>query len=141
MLVDIEHGLKDTDKMMLRLLRTEAVPHQLIVCKIDKILLPSPKSRAKPSLDRLPAVTKRMAELVAEAAEHGGPSLLRDPLGCSTTFAYPKATGALMGVEDIRAAVLAATGLNSDFQGVFKRRPDFLAEDLQLPAGGSAASA
>ena len=45
-LVDAEHGLKDSDKDLLLHFRQHAIPYQLVLNKVDK-LLPEPRGKAK----------------------------------------------------------------------------------------------
>ncbi|KAK2739732.1 hypothetical protein FQN55_009322 [Onygenales sp. PD_40] len=49
-LIDSLHGIKSTDAALLSLLRESAIPHQIILSKVDSILLSSsPTTKPKPS--------------------------------------------------------------------------------------------
>jgi len=125
LLIDAEHGPKDTDRQLVSLLRGNGVAHEVVVSKIDKLLLPSARSGAvamSRNLGRLQAlyadVRRRLYD--REDLTHGGGGgggVLPDMLTCSAERAWPPGSGCKIGIDNLRWAVLTATGLDCDVDG------------------------
>ena len=126
MLVDALHGLKRSDIELLSLFRQNAVSHQVILSKADRILFGS----HRPSVTRIernsPELSRICQQLRGEIQPgHGdGPEALGEILAFS---AEVKLEGKELGIDNVRWAVLAATGL-----GKAKRKllPSELSTDI-----------
>ena len=118
MLVDALHGLKPSDIELLTLLRQSAVSHQVILSKADRVLF----QKHRPSLARMELnspVLNRTLEMMRGKIQPGlgdGPEALGEILACSAEAKLE--TGPKLGINNVRWAVLAATGLNEA-----KRKP------------------
>lgn len=120
LLIDAEHGPKATDRQIAALLRSNGIAHEIVLSKIDKLLLPSGKSGA-------PAMERNLARLPALFADvhgrlYGDEDLRRgaamaDLLTCSSERDWPLGSGRKIGVDNLRWAVLAAAGLDCDADG------------------------
>lgn len=104
------------------MLRGNGVAYEVVVSKIDKILLPSAKSGAvamSRNLGRLPAlyedIRRRLYDREELARASGG--VLPDMLTCSAERAWPQGSGCKIGIDNLRWAVLTATGLDCDVDG------------------------
>ena len=96
MLVDALHGLKRSDEEILSLFRQNAISHQIILSKVDRILFPrSPPSRAR--IERNYPELKRICEQLKGKIV--------------TCCAEATLEGKKLGINGVRWAVLAATGL------------------------------
>lgn len=110
LLVDASHGLKRSDEELLSLFRQNAISHQVILSKIDRVLFP----KHRPSVARMeqnsPALNRTCQELRGkiQPGNGDGPEALGEILTCS---AEVKLEGNKLGIKNIRWAVLAATGL------------------------------
>ena len=118
LLVDALHGLKSSDIELLTLLRQSAVSHQVILSKADRVLF----QKHRPSLARMEQnfpVLNRTLEMIRGKIQPGlrdGPEALGEILACSAEAKLE--TGLKLGINNVRWAVLAATGLNEA-----KRKP------------------
>lgn len=111
LLVDATHGLKRTDREVLSEFRKYAIPHQVILSKVDRLLF----KKADPSV----ALLKRNSPLLdayvgalKQQIQPGlgdGPEALGEVLTCSATKTL---NGKKLGINNVRWAVLAATGLS-----------------------------
>ena len=110
LLVDALHGLKRSDEELLSLFRQHAVSHQIILSKVDRILFP----RGNPSAARLERnlpELERVCENLITKVQPGirdGPEALGEIVTCSSEVAI---SGSKLGLNNVRWAVLAATGL------------------------------
>ena len=113
MLVDPLHGLKRSDEEILSLFRQNSVSHQIILSKVDRVLF----KETKPSLGRKERNLQLLDDIVDELKpmvqpEKGdGPGALGEIVTCS---AEKTVNGVKMGINNVRWAVLAATGLHED---------------------------
>ena len=111
MLVDPKHGLKRSDGELISFLRKNAVSHQIIMAKVDRILF----GKHRPSKARMeknsPDLNRIFEELRGklQPGNGDGPEALGEILACS---AEAKLEGQKLGINNIRWAVLAATGLS-----------------------------
>lgn len=115
LLVDVRHGLKSSDEVLLAELRRNAVSHQIILSKVDKILIPGPKT---PSRSRLYENARKLDEIYKnirakiQPGRSDGPEALGEIISCSAEKSLGR--GRRPGINQIRWAILAATGLNQE---------------------------
>ena len=110
LLVDALHGLKPSDEEILSLFRQNAISHQIILSKVDRILF----AKSRPSLARMernaPELGRICQDLRCEIqpGKGDGPEALGEIVTCS---AEANLEGKKLGINNVRWAVLAATGL------------------------------
>ncbi|MCJ1284437.1 hypothetical protein MMC26_003769 [Xylographa opegraphella] len=120
LLVDPLHGLKQSDETILALFRHNSIPHQVVLSKVDRILLPSSKSRsiseeklAKHAIELQHIVEKIRTQI---QPKNDGPPALGEILTCSADNERWKVLSSepkgRLGISALRWAVLAATGLH-----------------------------
>ena len=113
LLVDALHGLKRSDEELLSLFRQHAISHQIILSKVDRILFP--KGTPSPArLERnLPELERICEELRIEVQPgiRDGPEALGEIVTCSSETVI---SGSKLGINNVRWAVLAATGLSEE---------------------------
>lgn len=113
LLVDAMHGLKASDKEVLHMFRQNAVPHQVLLSKVDRIL--DPKRNTAISEKKLFERAKRLEEQVKEIREiiqpkhNDGAAALGEIICFSTMNMLLSSKN--VGINHIRWAILAATGL------------------------------
>ncbi|PGH28631.1 ribosome biogenesis GTP-binding protein YsxC [[Emmonsia] crescens] len=127
-LIDSHHGIKPADAAILSLLRSSAVPHQIILSKADSVLIKRGTSKGTRGLRRARIEELRLfAENIREKVQpvrnvgRGGGTELGIPalgeiLACSTRF---KNLGerAYLGIDAIRWSILRAAGLGVEGGG------------------------
>ena len=112
MLVDALDGPKPSDLELLILLRQNAVSHQVILSKADRVLF----GKHPPSLGRmllnLPVLSRTFERMRSKAQPRcrDGPEALGEILACSAKAKLENSQK--LGIDNLRWAVLAATGLN-----------------------------
>ncbi|KAI9683834.1 MAG: hypothetical protein M1829_004168 [Trizodia sp. TS-e1964] len=111
LMVDGAHGLKDSDGRTLELLRSWAVPHQVVVAKADRVLWPG-RGRGRMDERALAGVLEGVRRVV-EGGARLGPGGLGEVLACSAGASGERR----VGISEIRWAILAATGLECDAAG------------------------
>ena len=113
------HGLKNSDKALLEGFRQSGVPHQVLLSKVDRVL-PHPSSaltnakiqKAEEALQQnLDGLRKKV-----QPGEGDGPEALGEIIGSSA--AKTKKKGHFLGINNIRWAVLVATGLDQKRQSL-----------------------
>ncbi|KAL8710396.1 MAG: hypothetical protein Q9220_004997 [cf. Caloplaca sp. 1 TL-2023] len=108
------HGVKSSDEALLQALRENAISHQIILSKVDRVLY-NTKGRA-PSPSMLLKKTTHLQSLFQslrdrlDAMDVTGPKPLGEILACSTMPLREKVKDA--GINNLRWSILAATGLN-----------------------------
>ncbi|RDW65866.1 translation initiation/elongation factor MRX8 [Aspergillus mulundensis] len=117
LLIDSEHGIKPTDAAILSLFRKYAIPHQIILSKVDKLLV---KKKSKPTsvpsatkLAALRATLEKLRPVVqpdARTARIDGPGALGELLTCSADT--PLGEGRFLGISAVRWAIISAAGLD-----------------------------
>lgn len=113
LLVDALHGLKRSDEEILSLFRQNAISHQIILSKVDRILFPKSRpsiarmERNSPELDRICENLKGKIQ----PGNGDGPEALGEIVTCS---AEATLEGKKLGINNVRWAVLAATGLGEE---------------------------
>ncbi len=114
LLVDALHGLKSSDEQLLALFRQNAIPHQVILSKVDRIVWPGPKLPTAAKLEGRALELRSIVEHVrgkVQPTNNNGPGALGEILTCSAEKSLEH--GKKLGINSIRWAVLVATGLGS----------------------------
>lgn len=115
MLIDARHGLKESDEVLLTELRRNAVSHQIILSKVDRILMPGPKmpsgSRLHNNMRKLDEIYQKIRAQI-QPGKRDGPEALGEIISCSTVKSFPQ--GRKAGINQVRWAILAATGLDME---------------------------
>jgi len=118
-LIDGEHGVKRSDIELLEILRFNGITHQIVLSKIDKVLLPSGKATIDAmnrNLGKLQGIFEEVKRKIM-AKERRGVAALNDMLTTSAEVDVPFASGNKLGVDVLRWEVLSAAGLASDPTG------------------------
>ena len=92
--------------------RQNAIPHQIILSKVDRVLLPGSKIPSQAKLDKYSVDLEKLVEIVrnkVQPKKNDGPDALGEILTCSVEKGMQP--GAKLGISNIRWAILAATGL------------------------------
>ncbi|KAL2840562.1 P-loop containing nucleoside triphosphate hydrolase protein [Aspergillus pseudoustus] len=114
LLIDSEHGIKRTDSDILNLFRQYAIPHQVILSKVDKLLVRSqPKPTSVPAakkLVELRAILESLKPVVQPVGRNEGPGALGELLTCSSQVRIGPTR--FLGVSAVRWAILSAAGLD-----------------------------
>ena len=114
LLVDAEHGVKRSDEQLLAMLRQNAIPHQILLSKVDKILLPGSKFPSENALAHNYSKLKRIFEKIRDTVQpeaRDGPPALGEILTCSAEKSIGR--GIKLGINGIRWAILSAVGLEN----------------------------
>ena len=122
LLVDALHGLKPSDIKVLEFLRQNQVSHQVVLSKVDRILVPGAPS-ALVKLDGYYATLRKIMENMRQHVQPGkrdGPEAVGEILTCSSERAltvqqtagweFKVRNNDQIGVAGVRWAVLVATG-------------------------------
>ena len=119
-LIDSLHGLKDSDTQLLQLLRHNGIPHQIILSKVDRILLDRIRANKVQTIhnileQRCTELEKICERLKAEIQPKGdGIPAFGQILSCCTSAPKMRCvsmeSGGTLGINLIRHAVLVATG-------------------------------
>ena len=119
MLVDAEHGLKRSDSDLLEMLRYHGIAHQVVLSKVDKILLPRGKVSLETVNNNLPKLRRLLDETRVKIVpeQRHGPRALEDIVTCSSEKELPVGSGNKIGIDNLRWAVLSAAGLDCDIDG------------------------
>ena len=111
LLVDAEHGVKESDRQLLGLFREREVPFQIILSKADKILLPWSRMPGQGAFEaRLAELRWRMEvvkDIVQPSVEDDG-TAVGEVIACSSEKMLE---GKRMGIDNVRFAMLRAAGL------------------------------
>ncbi|KAI9777972.1 MAG: GTP-binding protein [Candelina submexicana] len=114
LLVDAVHGIKKTDEQLLAILRQNAIPHQIILSKVDRILLPKSRMPSEEKTERNLAATRKMLKdmkPIVQPRSNEGPGALGEILTCSAEKSVER--GKKLGIDSVRWAVLSAAGLEN----------------------------
>lgn len=140
-LVDTQHGLKHSDEVLLKELRRNGVSHQVILSKVDRILLPGSRT---PSISSLHQYTLKLDEIYQnirakiQPGKLDGPEALGEIISCSATKSLER--GRRPGINQVRWAILAATGLNipnRTFRETNVTEGRTTSDDDEIPSGRS----
>ncbi|KAL8928927.1 MAG: hypothetical protein Q9172_000679 [Xanthocarpia lactea] len=113
-LIDSMHGVKRSDESLLQTLRENAISHQVVLSKVDRILFPNGRDPTRQMLLRNATALQQTAESIKaglDTMDIPGPKPLGEILACSTAASLE--TGKWLGINNLRWAVLAATGLDN----------------------------
>ncbi|KAL4994985.1 P-loop containing nucleoside triphosphate hydrolase protein [Aspergillus recurvatus] len=143
LLIDSEHGIKPTDAAILSLFRKYAIPHQIILSKIDKLLVKKkPKPTSVPSAAKLAALRATLEKLRPvvqpdpSIARIEGPGALGELLTCSADT--PIGEGQFLGVSAVRWAIVSAAGLDGTVEARAELgHPGLLSADSELVSGAA----
>jgi len=130
LLVDALHGLKRSDEEILSLFRQNAISHQIILSKVDRILFP----KSNPSairMERNSPVLEYICQDLKSKIQPGkgdGPEALGEIVTCSGEATLG---GKKIGINNVRWAVLAATGLADEKK---KLLPSDVMREQMMPA-------
>lgn len=121
LVVDPLHGLKKSDEELLVLLRKNAISHQIILSKVDRVLRAKPRSRRVNIPSRAAKFYKLCKDLrtKVQPGNIDGPEAFGEIIGCSTEISLDSngeisLEGRKLGIDRVRRAVLAATGLGDN---------------------------
>ncbi|KAL2076063.1 hypothetical protein VTL71DRAFT_1006 [Oculimacula yallundae] len=110
LLVDAEHGVKETDVQILGLFKSQGIPYQVILSKVDKVLFGKGKPGRNVRPENLAALQRKMQEVKdavqPDTEEDGG--VVGEVLACSSQISIG---GKRPGINAIRYAMLQAVGL------------------------------
>ena len=112
-LIDAEHGLKQNDKELLKLLRQNAVSHQVILSKADRIIMSGPRTPNDHQLHVRSEKLRKVCESIRhdiQPRDSDMPVALGELIACSATKSI---NGKRLGINHLRWAVLAATASHS----------------------------
>ncbi|KAL8905401.1 MAG: hypothetical protein Q9171_006686, partial [Xanthocarpia ochracea] len=112
-LIDSMHGVKRSDESLLQALRENAISHQVVLSKVDRTLFPNGRDPTRQMLLRNATALQQTSESIRaglDAMDVPGPKPLGEILACSTVASLE--TGKWLGINNLRWAVLAATGLD-----------------------------
>ncbi|KAJ5482967.1 GTP-binding protein EngB [Penicillium diatomitis] len=126
-LIDSEHGIKQNDADILGLFRRYAIPHQIVLSKVDKILAKGKKQMktgaSTVGIQRLQdALRKLQTQVQPDPSESDGPGALGEILTCSADT--PVGPGRVLGVDAVRWAILSAAGIDGSLEGAMPTRSD-----------------
>ena len=110
LLVDTGHGLKDTDKELLRLLRQQGVSHQVVLSKADRVIFSGPGTPNTQQLGTRSEILRQICQDIHQEIQppnSDGPVALGEIIACSAERSF---RGKRLGINNLRWAVLAATG-------------------------------
>lgn len=110
MLVDSLHGLKTSDRQLLASLRQNAISHQILLSKVDRIFHPK-LLKEKDDSDKLLKLCEEMRPIL-QPGKLDGPEALGELIGCSGEKTLEN--GQKLGVDRVRWAILAAAGLGDN---------------------------
>ena len=121
LLIDAEHGLKRNDIELLELLRQNAVSHQVVLSKADRIVMSGPRTPKDQQLQVRSENLRKICEDIRrdiQPADSDMPVALGELIACS---AEKSINGKRLGIDHLRWAVLAATATHSPGRMVTKK--------------------
>ncbi|TID15362.1 uncharacterized protein E2P81_ATG08426 [Venturia nashicola] len=118
LLIDAEHGVKSSDQHMLDILQEAGTPHQIILSKSDKLIYPTANTpspgKLQQHMEKLHQITEKVREKVVPKGKRGN-AVLNDIVCCSSAKTLDR--GRMIGMDEVRWAVLQAAGLQCDVSG------------------------
>ncbi|KAI4847583.1 hypothetical protein E4T44_04430 [Aureobasidium sp. EXF-8845] len=124
LLIDALHGIKPRDLVLLQHFEMQGIPYQIILSKVDRIVMTDSKVPGAEKLGRQVAKLDKIYEEVEEqlgSLDQGKRRKKRDVLAASAEKQIKGLQGwgggAKIGIEAVRWAVLKACGLDCDEQG------------------------
>jgi GTP-binding protein len=123
-LIDAVHGVKTRDLTLLKHFEDNAIPYQVILSKVDKIVMTDSHS---PSAEKLTRMVKKLDKVYEQVEadfrklDQGSRPKKRDILAASAEKQLKRLQGwgggVKIGVDAVRWAVLKSCGLDCDDQG------------------------
>lgn len=112
LLIDARHSLKVGDFEILTLFRQLGIPHQIVLSKIDEVLFKRKKVSEERMMKNRHLLDARCEEMRGQIqpGQAEGPEALGEII---CTSADTELQGRMMGVQELRWAVLSATGLGT----------------------------
>lgn len=112
------HGLKKIDEDLLMLFRRYAIPHQVVLSKVDKFIFKNKKQAkggvAPDNIAKLQKTLHDLKPLVQPDGRLQGPGALGEIVTCSgETSVGP---GQKLGVNALRWAIISAAGLDGNVE-------------------------
>lgn len=111
LLIDAEHGIKESDRQIVDLFKEHAVPYQVVLSKVDRVLFDGKRNPSPAVLEkRLLALQGKMEdvrEVVQPDSEEDG-GAVGEVIACSSERWVE---GKRMGIDELRFAMLHAAGL------------------------------
>jgi GTP-binding protein len=124
LLIDALHGVKPRDLVLLQHFEMQGIPYQIILSKVDRIVMTDSKVPGPEKLGRQVAKLDKVYEEIEEqlaTLDQGKRRKKRDVLAASAEKQIKGLQGwgggAKIGIEAVRWAVLKACGLDCDEQG------------------------
>lgn len=118
LLIDAEHGVKASDQHMLDILQEAGTPHQIILSKSDKLIYHKTWTpgleKIQQRIEKLHEITEKVREKVVPKGKRGN-AVLNDIICCTSKRTLD--IGGMVGMDEVRWAVLQATGLHCDANG------------------------
>lgn len=114
LLIDAMHGIKRSDGQLLAMFRENAIPHQIILSKVDRVLFRGSRRPSEDALERNLSDLRKTVEKARGMVQpeiRDGPPALGEILTCSAEKSVGQ--GKKLGISSIRWAVLSATGLEN----------------------------
>jgi GTP-binding protein len=111
LLVDAEHGVKETDKQLLDMFNEQGIPYQIVLSKVDKILFEGKRPPNEEGLNRRVGELRKTMEGIEKMVRRCGEDEegvgTGEVVACSSTLVG----GIKMGVDAVRFSMLRAAGL------------------------------
>jgi GTP-binding protein len=111
LLVDAEHGVKETDRQLIDLFKEKEVPYQIVLSKVDRVLFDGSRTPSQGALEsrfsQLRRTMESVKELVQPGTEEDG-GAVGEVIACSSEKWIE---GKRMGIDAVRFAMLQAAGL------------------------------
>ncbi|PTU18110.1 hypothetical protein P175DRAFT_0444141 [Aspergillus ochraceoroseus IBT 24754] len=117
-LIDSHHGIKKKDEDILMLFRRYAIPHQIILSKVDKVLVKNRSQMKSGASVAGAAALQRMLEglrpIIQPDGRTEGPGALGEILTCSSETSIGQ--GQFLGISAIRWAIISAAGFDGNVE-------------------------
>jgi GTP-binding protein len=111
LLIDAEHGIKASDQQLVALFKEHAVPYQLVLSKVDRVLFDRSRTPGPAALEaRIQQLRRTMEEVkdVVQPDTEDDGGAVGEVIACS---AEKWIAGKQMGIDAVRFAMLQAAGL------------------------------
>ncbi|KAL8703009.1 MAG: hypothetical protein Q9201_003825 [Fulgogasparrea decipioides] len=124
-LIDSMQGLKQSDEALLQSLRENAISHQVILSKVDRILSPKSQGYIKVPQSYVAVLQSKFESIrnQVDAMDVAGPKAVGEILACSCKTSHKE--GKWLGVNNLRWSILAAAGFTEA-----RRRSEMLNTDI-----------
>lgn len=110
LLVDAEHGVKETDLQILALFKSKRIPYQVVLSKVDKVLYGKGIPGSVVRSENLAELARKMEEvkdaIQPDSEDDGG--VIGEVIACSS---HIRMAGKRPGIDAVRYAMLQAAGL------------------------------